>query len=283
MPRALSVAVVSDQSLFTSLSTTLSFCVFSLDSPEVMPGSFISGSGATTAVGSGNGHTSTSVASASKAGSPSSATSIASSPGGSSSKSGSGSSSNTAAIAGGVAGGVVALAAIGALLFYFLRKRTPPQAPSAAFVVDPAVSAQPAVPQMGQVVSPPLPSDDGSTYAPGTPVSPMKLYVRCYISFRESRAFRVHSHLYFFFQDPMDPTTYPGYQRVPTADVNVPASPYEPSLNGNALGGNTMSTLGGNTMNTLGGNTMGGNPLHGNTLASMQTAQPGGYHGLPTV
>ena len=165
-----------------------------------MPGSFISGSGATTAVGSGSGHTSTSVASASKAGSPSSATSIASSPGGSSSKSGSGSSSsNTAAIAGGVAGGVVALAAIGALLFYFLRKRTPPQAPSAAFVVDPAVSAQPAVPQMGQVVSPPLPSDDGSTYAPGTPVSPMKLYVRFYISFRESRAFLVCTHIYTFF------------------------------------------------------------------------------------
>lgn len=74
----------------------------------------------------------------------------------------------------------------------------------------------------------------------------------------------------------MDPTTYPGYQRVPTTDGNVPPSPYEPSLNGN--------TLGGNTMNTLGGNTMGGNTLNGNTLANMQTAHPvGGYHGLPTV
>jgi len=96
---------------------------------------------------------------------------------------------------------------------------------------------------MGQVTSPPLPSDDGSSYAPGTPVSTMRLY------------------------DPRDPSTYPGYQRVATADVQVPAVPYEANLNGN----------------TLGGNSMGGNTLNGNTLANMQTAHPGGYHGLPTV
>jgi len=138
----------------------------------------------------------------------------------------------------------VALAAIGALLFYFMRKRTPPQAPSAAFVVDPAIPPQPPVSQMSQVASPPMPSDDGSMYTSGTPVSPMKLY------------------------DPNDPSTYPGYQRVSTTDVQVPTAPYDPSVN----------------TNTMGGNAMGGNTLNGNTLANMQTAQPvGGYHGLPTV
>lgn len=224
------------------------------DSPEVMPGSFISAS-SLTSTGAGAGHATTAIASTSRvAGSPSSATSPVSNSG-SSSKSGS--SSNTAAIAGGVAGGVVALATIGALLIYFLRKKTPPQAPSAAFVVDPPMSAQPPMSQMGQVASPPLPSDDGSTYAPGTPVSPMKLY------------------------NPSDPSTYPGYQSVPTTEVHVPAAPYEQgydaSLNGNTLGGNTMNTLGGNTLN-------GGNALGGNNLASMQTAHPvSGYHGLPTV
>ncbi|KAH9014363.1 hypothetical protein EDB83DRAFT_2529347 [Lactarius deliciosus] len=49
-----------------------------------------------------------------------------------SSSSSSGSGSNTAAIAGGVAGGVVVLAAIGAILFYFLRRRWRSQVPSAA-------------------------------------------------------------------------------------------------------------------------------------------------------
>jgi len=149
----------------------------------------------------------------------------------------------------------VALAIVGALLIYFLRKKTPPQAASAAFVVDPAaMSAQPPMPPMGQVASPPLPSDDGSTYAPGTPVSPMKLY------------------------NPSDPTTYPGYQSVPTTDIHVPADRYEAGYNTNSLGGNTMGG------NTLGGNTLNGNTMGGNTIGNMQTAHPvGGYTGLPTV
>jgi hypothetical protein len=163
-----------------------------------MPGSFISASSLTSTAGAGAGHATTAIASTSRvAGSPSSATSPVSNSG-SSSKSGS--SSNTAAIAGGVAGGVVALAIIGALLIYFLRKKTPPQAPSAAFVVDPPMSAQPPMSQMGQVASPPLPSDDGSTYAPGTPVSPMKLYVRFSFSFLESLS--MCTYIYTFFSEP---------------------------------------------------------------------------------
>ncbi|KAH9005417.1 hypothetical protein EDB86DRAFT_1441507 [Lactarius hatsudake] len=110
-----------------------------------------------------------------------------SSAGASSSPSSSGSGSNTAAIAGSVAGGVVALAAIGALLFYFLRKRQRSQAPSA--VVDGAT------PPMSQ--EHPLPLGDE------THVAPMKLY------------------------DPNDPSTFPEYQRVSTStqDVYDPVAP----------------------------------------------------------
>jgi hypothetical protein len=118
----------------------------------------------------------------------------------------------------------VALAVIGGLVFYFLR-RSRPQAASAAFVVDGGTPA-PSMSYMSQV---PPRSDDGTTtaYMPGTPVTPMKLY------------------------DPNDPTTYPGYHGVPTSstpDVDVPASPYDGGLHGNTLANMQTGGLGGNTL-----------------------------------
>jgi hypothetical protein len=92
-------------------------------------------------------------------------------------------------------------------------------------------------------------------------VSPVKLYVRFFILFLEPCF--MYTHTYTFFQNPNDPSTYLGYQKVPTTDVQVPAVPYEAGLNGNTLGGNMLG---------------------GNTLANRQTAHTvGGYHGLPTV
>ncbi|KAH9026644.1 hypothetical protein EDB84DRAFT_336227 [Lactarius hengduanensis] len=108
---------------------------------------------------------------------------------------------NTAAIAGGVSGGV-ALAAIGVLLLYFLRKRRRSQAPSAA--VDGGT------PPMSQE----HPSQSGDeTYVPKKPVALMKLY------------------------DPNDPRTFPKYQSVSTSaeDVHDPVAPKDGSANGNTL------------------------------------------------
>ncbi|KAH9021562.1 hypothetical protein EDB85DRAFT_2152277 [Lactarius pseudohatsudake] len=199
------------------------------DTPEIQPGSLIdtgTGTGTgTTASGKDSSTTST----ASRSGSTSSS-STSSSPSPTPTAS-SGSKSNTAAIAGGVAGGAVAVAAVVGLLFFFLRRRPRPQAPSAAFVVDGTTPPPSATQHMSQVHQVQVNSDDGSSYVPGTPVTAMKFY------------------------DPNDPSTYPGYQSVPTSpDVHVPVAPYEGSLNGN-------------------------------TLASMQTTRPQGqgYHGLPTV
>lgn len=226
----------------------------------------IGGSSASTAIGGTavTGHTTLSATTASRvAGSPSSGTSVAANPGNDNSSSGK-KSSNTGAIAGGVAGGVVVLALIGGILLYFLRKRKPQQAPSSAYVVDPTPQPTP----MGQVAQPqpsPLqPSDDGTSYVPGTPVASMKFYVR---SLHPARLVSLCTHI--SLQDPSDPTTYPGYQSVPTTpDAHVPAVPYDGSLSGNTLNGNTFNA----------------NPLGGNTIANMQTARPApGYHGLPTV
>ncbi|KAH9005416.1 hypothetical protein EDB86DRAFT_1441566 [Lactarius hatsudake] len=194
------------------------------DTPEIQPGSLIGTGTATTASASGKESSTTSTAS--RSGFTSSSTSSSPSPTPTSS---SGSKSNTGAIAGGVAGGVVAVAAVVGLLFFFLRRRPRPQAPSAAFVVDGTTPPPSAGQHMSQVHQVQMHSDDGNSYVPGTPVTPMKFY------------------------DPNDPSTYPGYQSVPsTPDVQVPVAPYEGSLNGN-------------------------------TLASMQTTRPQGYHGLPTV
>ncbi|KAH9054537.1 hypothetical protein EDB87DRAFT_1646663 [Lactarius vividus] len=109
---------------------------------------------------------------------------------------------STAAIAGGVSGGVVALAAIGVLLFYILRKRKRSQALSAA--VDGGT------PPMSQE-HPSLSEDE--TYVPKRPVARMKLY------------------------DPNDPRTFPKYQRVSVfaEDVHDPVAPKDGSPNGNTL------------------------------------------------
>ena len=140
------------------------------------------------------GHTTLSATTASRvAGSPSSGTSVAANPGNDNSSSGK-KSSNTGAIAGGVAGGVVVLALIGGILLYFLRKRKPQQAPSSAYVVDPTPQPTP----MGQVPQPqpsPLqPSDDGTSYVPGTPVASMKFYVR---SLHPARLVSLCTHIFF--------------------------------------------------------------------------------------
>ncbi|KAH9169672.1 hypothetical protein EDB89DRAFT_1448999 [Lactarius sanguifluus] len=119
----------------------------------------------------------------------------------------SGSGTNTAAIAGGVAGGIVALAAIGVLLFYFLPvwRRQRSQAPSAATAGDDGET-----PPMSQE-HPPLSGD--KTYVPKKPMAPMKLY------------------------DPNDPTTFPKYQRVSTSaqDMHDPFAPKDGGSNGNRL------------------------------------------------
>lgn len=267
MPPRHSLLVVSNRTLPLLVNLHLSF--FITDSPEVLAGSVIGGSAVSTSVAKGT----ATVAKASTSKAAAGAATSVSAPGGSSSKS---SSSNTAAIAGGVAGGVVGLALIGGILFYFLRRRQqPPQAPSAAFMVDGAMPSD-STSHMMQV-PPPQPEDQGtmSSYVPGTPGSPMKLYVRVLLQ---------PAHLSFvsdiFAQDPNDPTTYPGFQSAPTTPdppVSTTMS-YDGSLNAN----NNLNGLNGNTLN---GNTANAHPLNGNTLASMQTTRPQvqGYHGLPTV
>ena len=98
------------------------------------------------------------------------------------SKSGSSSKKHTGAIAGGVVGGVVVLTIIAGLVFYFVRQRPRPQVPSAAFVIDSGTTA----PSMSHL---PPPSDDGATATSSTSVSPMKFYVRCFLSFFLSSRF----------------------------------------------------------------------------------------------
>ncbi|KAH8979745.1 hypothetical protein EDB92DRAFT_1820817 [Lactarius akahatsu] len=104
---------------------------------------------------------------------------------------------NTGAIAGGISGGVVALAALGALLFYFLRKRQRSRAPSAMF----------------DGWTPPMNQEHPPQSVPKKPAAPMRLY------------------------DPNDPRTFPKYQRVPTPaqDVHDPVLPNDGSPNGNTL------------------------------------------------
>jgi hypothetical protein len=154
------------------------------------------------------------------------------------------------AIAGGVVGGVAAVSIAAVALFFFLRRQHP-KAPSSTY----GVGGMPQ-PQMDEYRQPM--SDDGTgTYvapsAPGTPVTPMKLYVRIFVPSSD-----LCSHVGFFScaQDPNDPSTFPGYrQSGPGSDVTTPP-PFSPYNTG-----------------------------AGNTLANMQTSSPGtaGYHGLPTV
>jgi hypothetical protein len=141
--------------------------VFSSDLPEILAGQFISGTSATTTTTTTNGQsTSTST----------STSSVVPTPPPSPYPPPSGKASNTGAIAGGVAGGVVAVSVVVGLLFYFLRQRTRPQAPSSAF--DGGTPA-PSMSYMSHLHQPQ--SDDGMTaYMPGSPVTTTKLYVRVF-------------------------------------------------------------------------------------------------------
>lgn len=113
---------------------------------------------------------------------------------------------NTGTIVGSIVGGVAALATIGALLFYFLRKRQRSQVPSV--VVDDV-----APPMSHEAPSLSAGDESDKTYVRKKPVALMKLY------------------------DPNDPGTFPEYQRVSTSVqvVRVSVAPKDGSLNGNTL------------------------------------------------
>ena len=81
-----------------------------------------------------------------------------------------------ATIAGGVAGGIAAVAIAGVAVFFFLRRRRQRSQASST----PLTAEQ----QMEQVQDPPPPSDDGKfapPSAPETPLAPMRLYVRVFV------------------------------------------------------------------------------------------------------
>ncbi|KAH9026642.1 hypothetical protein EDB84DRAFT_336033 [Lactarius hengduanensis] len=171
-------------------NSTEAYLIHQNAAPDLEPGSSVSASDS----GSVNPTSSTSSSEASHISSTSSSeispTSSTSSSGGSSPPSSPESGSNTAAIAGIIAGGVVALAAIQALLvLYLLWKRRRSQAPSAA--VDGGT------PPMSQE-HPPLSGDE--TYVPGMPMAPMKSY------------------------DPNDQSTFPEFQGVPTSTAFLPSN-----------------------------------------------------------
>ncbi|KAI0250839.1 hypothetical protein BJV78DRAFT_1282907 [Lactifluus subvellereus] len=113
---------------------------------------------------------------------------------------------SSGAIAGGVVGGVAAIAVAGLAIFFWLRRKRP-QDPSAAFVVD-------GVPQplMGEVWPPG--SNDGThgpSSMPETPASPMMLY------------------------DPNDPITFSGFQGAVQVHAEVPVAPYSGNTQANIL------------------------------------------------
>ncbi|KAH8977667.1 hypothetical protein EDB92DRAFT_711416 [Lactarius akahatsu] len=115
--------------------------------------------------------------------------------------------SNTGAIAGGVAGGVVAIAAIAGLVFIFWRRQQRAKASPAASLVNDVSPPLPPSP-MTQVHSAQTPS-----YADYTQGSRMSLY------------------------DPNNPNTYPQLQEHPlasTPSVNAPVVSYDGYLNGSS-------------------------------------------------
>ncbi|KAH9168065.1 hypothetical protein EDB89DRAFT_1636731 [Lactarius sanguifluus] len=115
--------------------------------------------------------------------------------------------SNTGAIAGGVAGGILAIAAIAGLVFIFWRRQQRAKAPPAASLVN-DVPPPLLPPPMTEVHPAPSPS-----YADYTEGSPMPLY------------------------DPNNPNTYPRLQehvQASTPSVNVPVVSYDGYSNGNS-------------------------------------------------
>ena len=107
-----------------------------------------------------------------------------------------GSSTNVGAIAGGVVGGVVAISIAAAAIVFFFMRRQRPQAPSAAL---PGVG--PYQQPMDEIQRP---LTDYETYTssvpasslPGTPIVPMRLYVRAFVLLDQPSRFCVLIHLY---------------------------------------------------------------------------------------
>ncbi|KAH9047027.1 hypothetical protein EDB83DRAFT_2553732 [Lactarius deliciosus] len=117
--------------------------------------------------------------------------------------------SNTGAIAGGVAGGVVAIAAIAGVMFIFWRRQQRAKAPPA---VSPVNDVSPPLPPSPMTQVHPAPTPSYADYT--TQGSRMSLY------------------------DPNNPNTYPQLQehvQTSTPSVNVPVVSYDGYLNGNSL------------------------------------------------
>jgi hypothetical protein len=240
-----------------------------LDTPEQAPGVLLGSSGAT--VSATGGATSSLFGETSSAVNPTSGTSSSSSPA-------SKSSSNTGAIVGGVVGGV-AVISLAAIAIFFFRRQRRPEAPAP---VAPSVfgASQPPMDEVQQ----PLTMDDRYTTSsfpgtigssiPGTPGATMRIYVS--VSCRCASMCRVRSSYPFDTQDPNDPSTFPGYQGIP----QTPASPQGtvPSFNGYQGVPETPTSPPLGIVPSFNG-TNG----TGNSLATMQTSRPQGYHGLPTV
>ncbi|KAH9973142.1 hypothetical protein BGW80DRAFT_1445676 [Lactifluus volemus] len=164
------------------------------DLPEVLPGALINGmSTSTSSVIPSSTATSTSISSTQPTDTATSSSQTTDTATSSSPPSSAGSSSNVGAIAGGVAGGLVAASAAALILFFLLRRRTAQQALPTA-----AVYGGTPQPLMGQVQSPP--ADDGAFMPPSlptTPTTPIRHY------------------------DPNSPTMFPGYQGTVPAAAEV--------------------------------------------------------------
>jgi hypothetical protein len=157
-------------------------------------------------------------------------------------------------------GGVAAISLIIAIGFFLRRRRREapiPVAPSVAGASQPPMDEvqQPLTMHDGYTASS-IPSSIGSSM-PGTPVAPIwNVRVSCPISRRASmctHCMRFLAYSFFDTQDPNYPSTFLGYQGVPQTPA-MPSQGAVPSLNGT-----------------------------GNSLATMQTSRPQGYHGFPTV
>jgi hypothetical protein len=223
-----------------------------LDSPELAPGAMPGASGTTISPSSIAARVTSSLFSEPSSivnpTSPSSSTSQ--------------SSSNTVAIIGGAVGGVVAISLVIAIGFFLRRRR--PEVPGTG--APPTAGAS--RPPMDEIQRP-LTMHDGYTTSsipvtvgssmPGTPATPMRdvrvshpISRRAHICAHRMR-FLAHSFFFFDTQDPNYPSTLPGYQGVPQTPITPP---------------------------------QGAIPSHnetGNSLATMQTSLPQGYHGLPIV
>ena len=239
-----------------------------LDTPEELPGVLLGPSGASTVSASG---TRSGATSAFPSESSSGRATVVPTP-----TSTSNSSSNTGAIVGGVVGGVAVISIAAVAIGFFLRRRRPETGPA---VTQPAFGAP--QPHMDEIQQP-LTMDDSYTASsipgtigssiPGTPGAPMRIYVR--VSYSVTRcasscAHRIQLPYPFDTQDPNDPATYPGYQGVPQTPISPPQGSF---YQGSPQTPNSPPQGAAPSFNGA-----------GNSLATMQTSRPQGYHGLPTV